>query len=376
MLDRWPFVDRTRVGVWGWSGGGSMSLNAILRYPELYRTAIAVAPNANQLLYDTIYQERYMGLPADNADGYRDGSPLTHAARLEGDLLLVHGTCDDNGHYQGTEMLLNALIAHNKRFTVMPYPGRSHSLSEGANTAPHFYGLMTNYLDEHLGTSESETGRAGRPRYETRTVAGWTVRVRKELLEEEPDATARALELLRGQLEEVARVVPAAAVARLREVPLWMSPEYPGVTPRAEYHPGAGWLRDHGRDPAMARGVEFTNVRIFDAETRRMPNFALHELAHAYHDLVLGNGQPDIKAAYARAKDGGGYDRVERRSADGRVSKARAYALTNPQEYFAETTEAYFSRNDFYPFTRDELKSHDPAMFELLGRLWGEAKPR
>ena len=150
LLKQWPFVDANRVGVWGWSGGGSMSLNALFRYPDLYHTAIAVAPNADQLLYDTIYQERYMGLPADNAEGYRLGSPLAHAAGLKGDLLLIHGTGDDNGHYQGTEKLINELIALNKRFTVMPYPARSHAIDEGNNTVPHFYSLMTDYLHDHL----------------------------------------------------------------------------------------------------------------------------------------------------------------------------------------------------------------------------------
>lgn len=150
LLGNWPFADPDRVGIWGWSGGGSMSLNAIFRYPELYSMAIAVAPNANQLLYDTIYQERYMGLPDDNAEGYRLGSPITYASQLQGDLLLVHGTGDDNGHYQGTESLINELIKHDKQFTVMPYPARSHSISEGDNTVPHFYSLLTFYLLEHL----------------------------------------------------------------------------------------------------------------------------------------------------------------------------------------------------------------------------------
>ncbi|MEN9675929.1 MAG: hypothetical protein RIS76_1825 [Verrucomicrobiota bacterium] len=158
MLGRWPEADAGLVGVWGWSGGGSMSLNAIFRYPDLYSTAIAVAPNANQLLYDTIYQERYMGLPGDNAEGYRDGSPLTHAQHLRGNLLLVHGTGDDNGHYQGTEMLMNELIARDKPFTVMPYPNRSHSISEGTNTVVHFYRTLTHYLHEHLPTGPSPRG--------------------------------------------------------------------------------------------------------------------------------------------------------------------------------------------------------------------------
>lgn len=209
--------------------------------------------------------------------------------------------------------------------------------------------------------------------WQTNTIEGWTVLVNDQLLRDDKTLTATALDLLRTQLQEIARVVPAAAVARLREVPLWFSPEYPGVRPRAEYHPGAGWLRANGRNPDMVKAVEFTNVRTFAAETRRMPNFALHELAHAYHDRVLGNGHAGIKAAYEQAKAGGKYDRVERQDSEGKRRFDRAYALTSPQEYFAETTEAYFSRNDFFPFTRAELEQHDPAMFKLLGALWNPA---
>jgi hypothetical protein len=172
-------------------------------------------------------------------------------------------------------------------------------------------------------------------------------------------------------LKEIVRVVPAPAVEKLRQVKLWLSPEYPGVGPRAEYHPGAAWLKENGRDPAMVKGVEFTNVRIFPAEIRRMPNFALHELAHAYHDRVLGGGQKDLLAAYERAKAGGKYDRVERQDAEGRKRTDRAYGLSNVQEFFAEATEAFFVRNDFYPYTRPELEKYDPETASLIGKLWG-----
>ena len=212
---------------------------------------------------------------------------------------------------------------------------------------------------------------------ETRVVAGWTVHVHSACLATNAVATERALELLKVQLEQIVRVAPPPAVTELRKVPLWFSPEYPHIPPRAEYHPGVGWLREHGRDPAMAKGIEFTNVRIFEAETRRMPNFALHELAHAYHDRVLPQGFSNalIKAAYEKAKASGTYDRVRRRDSEGREQWGRAYAMTNPQEYFAETTEAFFATNDFVPFTRDELKQHDPEMFRLLARLWGFILP-
>lgn len=211
---------------------------------------------------------------------------------------------------------------------------------------------------------------------EIRSIAGWTVQVRANLLETNAAATRRALELLTAQLEEIARVVPKAAVTELRKVPLWLSPEYPGTPPRAEYHPNAGWLRDHGRDTAMAKAVEFTNVRIFEQETRRMPNFALHELAHSYHDRVLGFDEPRLKAAYDKARAGGTYDKVGRRDAQGRVTMERAYAMSDHMEYFAEGSEAFFSTNDFFPFTRAELREHDPEGFELLADLWGaEKKP-
>ena len=147
---RWGFIDPNRVGIWGWSGGGSMSLNAIFRYPDLYQTAVAVAFISDQRLYDTIYQERYMGLPEANPDGYRDGSPITFAGNLKGNLLLIHGTGDDNCHYQSCERLVDRLIAANKPFSMLAYPNRTHSISEGKNTSRHLYGSMTRYLEQHL----------------------------------------------------------------------------------------------------------------------------------------------------------------------------------------------------------------------------------
>jgi hypothetical protein len=206
--------------------------------------------------------------------------------------------------------------------------------------------------------------------HEERLIAGWKVHLSTKV---DAAELAKALPLLTTQLQEIGRVVPAKAVAELQKVPLWINPEYPGVQPRAEFHPDADWLRENGRDPVMAKAVEFTNVRIFEEETRRMPNFALHELAHAYHHRTvrMSFGNLEIKAAYEKAKASGSYDRVERKDSEGRSHMDRAYAMTTPQEYFAECTEAYFSRNDFFPFTRDELKQHDPEMFALLEMLWG-----
>ena len=154
---KWPFVDPARVGIWGWSGGGSSTLNAMFRYPDLYQTGIAVAPVPDIRYYDTIYQERYCGLPQDHPDEYKQSSPITFAAQLRGQLLVVHGSGDDNVHYQGTEALINSLIAANKQFTMMVYPNRSHGIYEGPGTRRHLFGLLTRFLKEKL-PSEPRAG--------------------------------------------------------------------------------------------------------------------------------------------------------------------------------------------------------------------------
>lgn len=146
---QWPFVDADRIAVHGWSGGGSATLNLLFQYPEIYKTGISIAPVANQLLYDNIYQERYMGLPQENKEPFIQGSPITYAKNLKGNLLVIHGTGDDNVHYQGTEMLINELVKQGKQFQMMSYPNRSHSISEGAGTSAHLSKLFTEYLKEH-----------------------------------------------------------------------------------------------------------------------------------------------------------------------------------------------------------------------------------
>jgi dipeptidyl-peptidase-4 len=144
------YVDLDRVAVWGWSGGGTNTLNLIFRYPDIYKVGMSVAPVPDQRLYDTIYQERYMGLPTDNAEGYKSASAINYAEGLKGNLLIVHGSGDDNVHYQGTELLVNRLIDLGKPFDFMTYPDRTHAISEGPGTTVHLYRLLTRYLTDHL----------------------------------------------------------------------------------------------------------------------------------------------------------------------------------------------------------------------------------
>ncbi|MDG1105296.1 MAG: DPP IV N-terminal domain-containing protein [Cyclobacteriaceae bacterium] len=150
LKERFSFIDGERIGIWGWSGGGSMTLNMMFRYPKLYHTGMSIAPVPDQRLYDNIYQERYSGIPQLMPESYEKGSPITYAQQLEGNLLIVHGTADDNVHYQGTEVLINELVKYNKIFSMLAYPGRSHSINEGDGTTLHLQTTLTHYLNQNL----------------------------------------------------------------------------------------------------------------------------------------------------------------------------------------------------------------------------------
>jgi dipeptidyl-peptidase-4 len=150
MLDRWAFIDANRVGIWGHSGGGSQTLNALFRYPDAYHVGMALAPVPDLTLYDTIYQERYSGLLPESAESYRETSAITHAQNLQGDLLLVHGTGDDNVHFQGSERLVNELVKHGKQFDYFAYPNRTHGIAEGEGTTQHLRTMMVEFLKQNL----------------------------------------------------------------------------------------------------------------------------------------------------------------------------------------------------------------------------------
>ena len=150
VTNMFSFVDASRLGIWGWSGGGQMSLNSIFRHGDVFKTAIAVSFVSQQTLYDNIYQERYMGLPDDNKYGYREGSPLTYASKLTGNLMIIHGTADDNVHYQNFEMLVNELVKNNKLFTMMSYPMRDHGIWQRENTTLHMRRTMEQYWKKNL----------------------------------------------------------------------------------------------------------------------------------------------------------------------------------------------------------------------------------
>ena len=150
MARQYPFIDTERIGITGWSGGGSQTLNCMFRYPEVFNTGIAIAFVADQRTYDTIYQERYMDTPQNNPEGYDKGSPITYTEGLQGNLLLIHGTGDDNVHYQNCEMLVDELVKHGKLFTQISYPMRSHGIYERPGTTLHLRKSMEKYWKDNL----------------------------------------------------------------------------------------------------------------------------------------------------------------------------------------------------------------------------------
>ena len=150
LARQYSFIDTARIGITGWSGGGSQTLNSMFRYPDVFHTGIAIAFVADQRLYDTVYQERYMNTPQNNPEGYRKGSPISYAAGLKGNLLLIHGTGDDNVHYQNCEMLVNELVRHGKIFSQISYPMRSHGIYEGKGTSLHLRKTMADYWLKNL----------------------------------------------------------------------------------------------------------------------------------------------------------------------------------------------------------------------------------
>lgn len=158
LLDERSYMDPERIGAWGWSGGGTYTLNVLFRYPDLYDVGMAVAPVTHEKFYDTAYQERYMGLPDENARAYEQSAPLTFADQLEGELLVVHGTGDDNVHYQNTEALIDELVKHGKQFKMMAYPNRTHGIFEGEGTRRHLYTLLTEFLQENLPAGPRRPG--------------------------------------------------------------------------------------------------------------------------------------------------------------------------------------------------------------------------
>jgi hypothetical protein len=201
--------------------------------------------------------------------------------------------------------------------------------------------------------------------YEVERIAGWKVYFHQRLLKDKPDLATQVRAELTRQLKGIVETVPAAKVESLRKTRIWIEHFHPKF-PCACYHPDVRWLRSNGFNPDKVDSVDISNPQNFVDWSRDQPWMVLHELAHAYHDQVLGHDHEGIRRAYERAQATGKYEKIKHVNGD----IVRHYALNNDQEYFAEATEAYFGRNDFFPFTREELQKFDPEGYELMHEIW------
>jgi hypothetical protein len=205
--------------------------------------------------------------------------------------------------------------------------------------------------------------------YTRRSVQGFTVLVNRRVLEHKTEA-ADALKEVSAQLGRIARVVSPKRLANLRKVRIWL--EWANHEEKlTEFHPSAEWLREHGYNPEKAGGIEVANARKFiDCSRDDQPWALMHEMAHAYEFRVLGEDHPAAQKAYRKAMDGGLYESV----AHVHGGQRKAYAATNYKEYFAELTEAYFGKNDFFPFNRADIKKYDPTGYQLMQEVWGQPR--
>ena len=200
-------------------------------------------------------------------------------------------------------------------------------------------------------------------------LVGWVVVVDQQVLDKPNQPEGRAcLDALRDHLRRVTYILPPDRVADLKKVRIRMDWKHKLKT--MQYHPSKGWLLKNGYDPGMAKHVHIPIAKALLARDQwaKHPYVVLHELAHAYHDQILGFDNPRIEQAFETMKASGTYDKVLAHS--GRRTKH--YALSNPMEYFAESSEAYLGVNDFFPFVRAELREHDPRMFDIMKDIWGE----
>lgn len=207
--------------------------------------------------------------------------------------------------------------------------------------------------------------------YRTLNLYGWEARVERKLIDNNPKLWRSVEEELRNQLYRIVRVMPAEPLGKIQKVIIWIHETSPETKCMA-YHPGAQWLRDHKMNPEMEEDIEIGNAAAFVSWTYQQPWMVLHELAHAYHHRFLEKGfeHPDVLAVFKKAMDAKLYEKVVHWNG----GDTKHYATSNQMEYFAETSEAYFGQNDFYPFVRAELKRHDPDGDALMVRVWGEPK--
>lgn len=205
-----------------------------------------------------------------------------------------------------------------------------------------------------------------------KNIEGWTIHVDPSLLKggENEEEGEKALKMLANHLQRISILLPEEPLAKMKKMEIWLEHHHPELS-TMQYHPGAEWLKSRGYDPRLAKKVHITRAAALFSRDQMLkhPAVILHELAHAYHDQILGFEDAKVIAAYDAAMEKGILEKVK--SFTGRT--VRHYAATNHKEYFAEATEAYLYHNDFFPFVASELKDYDPKAFAVMKEVWGPA---
>lgn len=257
-------------------------------------------------------------------------------------------------------------------FSKSVSPSRSTSLRTVRLLAPLVLLISSAWLAFGEKKNSARPEKVGWIEPVQKNIEGWTVHVDPALLEggKHADKGEKALKMLANHLQRITILLPKEPLEKMKKMEIWLENKHPELT-AMQYHPGAGWLKDRGYDPRLAKKVHITNASALYSRDQLLkhPAVILHELAHAYHDQILGFNDKKIIAAYDSAMEAGILEKVQLFT--GR--DVRHYAATNHKEYFAEATEAYLYRNDFYPFVAAELKDHDPKAFAVMKEVWGPA---
>ncbi len=350
-------VDGARLHSTGHSNGGAFTYLLLQQRGHLLAS---VSPSASASAKGSV--PAHGEVPVLHVGAPDDGLVRWEWQEATIDLLRRSRSCGEGSAWELDDRVVRYPAERGGDVLVFEHGGGHRHSSAHAELAVRFFQAHPRRQDG-VGPAEAATYLPTEA-YRVLELRGFTVRVSPEL-EEVPELRASVTELLDAKLLEASRRLPEAALERLRQVELWLELDDPRV-PGGVYHPSREWLTDNGYNPDLAGCVQFGNARNFLGWMRVQPFMVLHELSHAYHHQVLGYGHEAIRAAYEAAKASGRYDSVL--YFDG--TEKRAYAMNNPQEYFAELSEAYFGTNDFHPFVRPELRRFDPAGYAAVEAAW------
>ena len=368
-------LDANRVMVTGGSYGGHMTLAVATYYPDRIRCAVDIVGISNlvTLLENTEPYRRDLRRVeyGDERDPKMRAflnqiAPVNRVNKITKPLFIVQGKNDPRVPLSEAEQMVAAVKKNGTPVWYLQANDEGHGFAKKKNADFQFYATIL-FMERFLldGLKEAQAEITPTAAYEVKRVHGFKVYIHPDVVKRDKEY-GEALAELASQFQKIEKVLPPHAYKTLSQVPFWMEWDKKKSN-AAEYHVSPDWLKANGYNPDKVHGVEIANVRLFlRSSGREQPWMVLHELAHAYHFRVLGADHTGVQTAYKQAMERKLYDQVKH--INGKTMKA--YAATNDKEYFAELSEAYFGKNDFYPFNREELRQHDPEGYKMLEAVW------